>query len=63
MPTGSPFPAESYAACPPSSEQPEADMEAARLLLHNRIAYLQAILKQPPSMAKRWSAERPADRP
>jgi hypothetical protein len=38
-------------------------MEAARLLLHNRIAYLQAILKQPPSMAKSWSAERPADRP
>lgn len=63
MPKGSHFNAESYAACPPSSEQPEADMEAARLLLHNRIAYLQAILKQPPSMAEHWSAERPADRP
>lgn len=51
--TGPHFTVEAHAACPPNGKQPDTDVEAAGLLLKNRIAYQQARLKKPPSMATR----------
>lgn len=51
--SGPHFTVEARAACPPSAEQPGSDLEAARLLLNNRLVYHQARLKKPPSTASR----------
>ena len=53
VPRGPHYSADAHSACPPSENRPETDMEAAQLLLGNRIAYQQARLHNPPSTAQR----------
>lgn len=47
------FTVKAHAACPPNAAQPDSDLEAARLLLKNRVVYHQARLKKPHSTAQR----------
>ena len=53
VPRGPHYSTEAHSACPPSESRPESDMEAAQLLLGNRVAYQQARLHSPPSTAQR----------
>ncbi len=49
------FSAAAQNACPPSSVQPETDIEVARRLLDNRTAYAAAVRGIAPNIAERWN--------
>lgn len=53
LPRGPHYAKPAHSACPSNAARPGTDLEAARLLLGNRIAYRQALLTKQPSMARR----------